>query len=171
MKVVIGSENEDKKRVLTQTLSQLWPDLDIRTTNAPSDVVEQPLDEETAILGATNRARNAFLKKPDSNLAVGLEGGLHKIAEKGYFLVCVAAIYDQKRNVYIGISSKLRLPKDVSNKIIKGGFFGQVIREYKKKHRGDNNLKPLIQTLITREKPFSEAIRNAYTCYVNRKHY
>jgi len=171
MKVALGSTSVDKKNILTEALVGMVEDLEVLQTDVDTGIANQPFDEETTVIGAINRARNALLKQPGVILAFGLEGGLHKVNGRGYFLVCAAAIVDHDKNVFLGIGSKLQLPEEVSRKIDRGEQFGVVIREYQKKYQKDKNSQQFISRFVTRKESFFEAIRNAYTSYVNKNHY
>ncbi|MCJ7805301.1 inosine/xanthosine triphosphatase [Patescibacteria group bacterium] len=165
MKVVLGSTSDDKKRIVKAALKSLGVKAVIEGVTVSSGISEQPLDKKTTICGAVNRAVEALKIKTDSDLAVGLEGGLDRVKDSGFFLVCAAAIYDKSGGIYLGTSRKIKLPKEVSEKIEEGAFFGTVIREYRKKVRKNKALFNLSDQLITRNVPFSEAIRNAYKSF------
>lgn len=171
MKVALGSANEDKIKILQETLGEFDPHLKIKGVKVSSEIGEQPLSEEKTIRGAIKRAVKALEIESEADFSVGLEGGLQKIEGGGYFLICAAAICDKNGQIFLGLGSKLQLPRKVSEEIKKGGFFGIVIRDYEKGHKEDRNLKSVTQFLIKRREPFSEAMRNAYFCYKNKKHY
>jgi len=165
MQVALGSTNNDKVNILREALSDFEKEVEIIKVAVQPNISEQPLSEEETIKGAINRAKSALIAKPEVDFAVGLEGGLTKIENKGYFLVCVAAICNRNNNIHLGISSKLQLPEEVSDQIDKGGFFGTVIRDYAQKPQNSKNLAVLLKILISRKQPFIEAIRNAYLVY------
>ncbi|HEX6976853.1 MAG TPA: inosine/xanthosine triphosphatase [Patescibacteria group bacterium] len=172
MKIALGSTSDSKISILKDALKSLVEsEIDIVGFEVESGITDQPLNEEVTIQGASNRAKNALTKAKNKDFSVGLEGGLQEIADKGYFLVCVAAIYDFDGHLSIGIGGKLQLPKEVSERIKKGEQFGEVIREYESKHKGDKNVMPLVQALISRKTAFEEAIQNAYLSYLNKKHF
>lgn len=107
----------------------------------------------------------------DCEFAVGLEGGLEELADKGYSLVCVAALSDKEEHIALGVGGKLQLPKEVSERVKKGEQFGEVIREYESKHQNDSDVLPLVDALISRKAAFEQAIQNAYLSYINKKHF
>jgi len=172
MKIVLGSTSGTKKEILDKALKSLVKGrYEIVSVNVDSEISDQPLSENETINGATNRARSAFKKVPGADFAVGLEGGLNKANGTSYFLVCGAAIVDSNQKTYIGLGGQLELPKEVSNRIKNNEQFGEVIREYKAKNKTDQNASHLIDSLISREEPFIQAINNAYLSYKNKKHY
>lgn len=164
MKIVLGSTNKDKINILKEALAKLGEKAKITGVKVDSGVSEQPIGEKETIKGAINRARQAFSLHPEADLGIGLEGGLVKIKDR-YFLVCIAALIDSQKNLYLGISSKWPLPQEVSQEIDRGGFFAHSIREYAKKNENSQKQKDLLQLLISRRQPFQEAIKIAFTTY------
>ncbi len=172
MKIVLGSTSEAKKEILDNALkTAIAGKYQIVGVSADSGVSDQPLIEDETVKGAVNRAKNAFKQVSDADFAVGLEGGLHKANGSDYFLVCGVAIVDNTQKVYIGLGGQLELPKEVSNSIKNGEQFGEVIREYEAKNKNDENASLLVESLISREASFTQAINNAYLTYKNKKHY
>ncbi|MEK7497548.1 MAG: DUF84 family protein, partial [Patescibacteria group bacterium] len=124
-------------------------------------ISDQPLDMESTKKGAMNRARNAKKLNADADFWFGLEGGLHDWGE-GYHLVTYAVLIDKEGNEFVGEGEEIHLPIEVSDKVKKGEWFGDVIREYAKTHKIDQNL-------ITRLSPFTQAVQNAYANYLKIK--
>jgi len=171
MIIVLGSTSADKKRILSETLRKEFKiKPKIIGVEVNSGITDQPLDEKTTVEGATNRAREAMKKIPQCDFSIGLEGGLSLIDNR-YFLVCVAVILDKENKKYIGVSSKLCLPRSVSDKIKKGGQFGVVIRDFEKENNEDKDILLIIKKLIKRNVAFKEAIVNSYQIYRNKKYY
>lgn len=73
--------------------------------------------------------------------------------------MCAAAIGDRQERIYLGISSKLKLPKEVSREVEKGKAFGVVIRKYTQDERRDKKLSLVTDQLIYRRELFGEAIK------------
>ncbi|OGY12215.1 MAG: hypothetical protein A3A58_00580 [Candidatus Blackburnbacteria bacterium RIFCSPLOWO2_01_FULL_41_27] len=170
MKIALGSTSIDKANILKEILGEFFKDLEFQTYDVSSGITDQPLDEETTITGAINRAQTIRERNIKSDLFVGLEGGLSLI-HNNYFLVCVVALINKKGDLFLGISSKLRLPKEVSEKIKKGERFGNVVREYQHKNKNDSVLYKFTECLINRKKLFSEAISNACAEYRNSSYF
>ena len=84
-KVVVGSKNPTKLEAVKQAFKTVWPDenFDFGQIDVASGVNEQPLSETETIKGAENRA-NKVLELTDADYAVGLEGGMYKIAGKWF---------------------------------------------------------------------------------------
>lgn len=85
MKIVIGSENPTKLEATKQAFAIVWPDetFTFETHDASSGVNEQPMSEEEAIEGGRNRAR-FVLDNTDAEYAVGMEGGMYKVASQWF---------------------------------------------------------------------------------------
>ena len=85
-----------------------------------SRVSEQPITLEETILGAINRAREAF---KDCDYSVGLESGLMAVpyTQSGYMDVCACAIFDG-HNYYLGLSSAWEPPAKIVQYIIQEGL-------------------------------------------------
>lgn len=165
-KISLGSTSNQKREILKVLLND---DYEIYPFNASSEVTEQPLDEDTTLIGAKNRARNAFINLTSAEIGVGMEGGLTK-SEGGLFLVCITAIYDGKK-YYVGISSKLKLPNKVSQLIEKGGSFGEIIRDHKISYGDNERYSEYLDELINRERLFKESIINAFKIYSHREYH
>ena len=171
MIIALGSTSVDKKKVLAEVFRKEFKiKPKIIGVEVDSGITDQPLDEKSTIKGAVNRAKEALKKLPESDFGIGLEGGLSLIDNR-YFLVCAAVIVDRENKKYIGVSSKLCLPKKVSEEITKGKQFGLVIRDFKRENSKNKNILPILNNLIKRDLSFKEAIINSYKIYKNKKYY
>jgi non-canonical (house-cleaning) NTP pyrophosphatase/8-oxo-dGTP pyrophosphatase MutT (NUDIX family) len=180
MKVIIGSNNKDKIKIVKDALGELHLDVEAEGRKADSGITDQPLDKDTTKEGAINRAKNAKQKNPDADFWIGLEGGLHPTSYEaslrasgyhpsskdygvasveGYHLVTYACLIDRDENKFIGEGEEIHLPIKVSEKVKNGELFGDVIREYAKDNKIDENL-------ITRLAPFTRAVQSAYVEYL-----
>jgi len=166
--IFLGTTSQAKLDIVKSLLGENY---NVIPTNVDSGVTNQPLDENTTIQGTINRAKSAI--KPDEvyKFSVGLEGGLVKINGL-YYLVCVTALIDCFGNVYVGISRKLPLPKEVSNEVKSGKQFGEVIRRFMKDTKETSpSFIEHIQELIDRKKSFSEALNSALLIYKFKKEF
>jgi inosine/xanthosine triphosphatase len=79
-----------------------------------SGVADQPLSLEETILGAKNRAQQAFQKCEGCHLSFGIESGLMQApgTQTGYLNVSVCSIYDGK-NHHIGLSTGFEVPSPI----------------------------------------------------------
>jgi len=170
MKISLGTTSEEKKLILESVLKEDGCVADIFPQKVESLVADQPLSEIETITGAKNRALNAWNFKPDTDIGLGLEGGLVMIGDL-FYLVCVAVIYKNPETYFMGISSKLALPKEVSLLVEHGSQFGEVIRAYQSQNVDDKKLVALAEKLINRKEAFTEAIRNSLNEYGCQNHY
>lgn len=160
MKVVLGSKNSDKIKILKNALEEIHLGTEVVGIEADSEITSQPLDKETTKKGAINRTRNAKKEIPDADFWFGLEGGLHDYGE-GYHLVTYACLISRNGDEFIGEGEEIHLPEEVSERVKKGEWFGKVIRDYAKDHEID-------QDLITRLSLFTRAIQNTYAEYLKK---
>jgi len=166
--IFLGTTSQAKLDIVKSLLGENY---NVIPVNVDSGITDQPLDEDTTIRGAINRAKRAI--KPDQvyEFSVGLEGGLVKI-NRLYYLVCVVALIDHFGNIYLGISNKLPLPKEVSNEIENGKQFGEAIREFMKNTKETApSFVEHIQELIDRKKSFSKALNSALLTYKFKKEF
>lgn len=165
MKIFLGTESKDKKKILDDSLKDLGvKNYSIKAFNVKSKVLKQPLTEKMTIRGARNRAFESLKKSKEEGVGIGLEAGLVKISkESNYYLVCVCFIVDSFKKESVGISSKLSLPLKVSDKVKKGEEFGVCIRNFSYKKSKLNCF--YVKQLISRELLFKEAISNAFLNY------
>ncbi len=160
MKILIGTTSEQKIGIVKNVLKSKNINAEIIPVEVNSDIVDQPLDEETTMQGSINRALNATKQNKDTDydFSIGLEGGLVLINDN-FNLVCAVSIVDKNQNIFTGISQKTPLPQKVSERVKNGEQFGIVIRELEKE----------TSELINRTKSFSEALENALIKYENKK--
>lgn len=142
-------------------------EMEVETVTAESGVEDQPLTEEKTVKGAINRMNDCFNQRR-GDIFIGLEGGLCEIGSR-YYIVAAAAITNGE-GVYVGVSSKLELPCEVSQAVAEGKNFGDEIRAYADKNK-DRKMKYILESLITRKDAFYEAIRNAYLAFDNRQYF
>lgn len=161
-KIALGTTSQDKRRILIECLKTMGDsEYIVASCDVSSGIPEQPLDEKTTMTGAMNRAHRALEAEPGSNYGVGMEAGLVRIEDSGYFLVCVCALAKKNGAVHVGISGKTPLPKKVSEAVKAGGSFGKSIRKYREVC--DDKEKEWADRLILREQEFTEAIRRAFS--------
>lgn len=162
-KIALGTTSQEKQRILSECLEKMQESgkYKIIPCDVSSGITDQPLDEETTITGAINRAHNAFESDPDSDCGIGLEAGLVEVKDMEYYLVCVCALLEKDGRVHVGISGKTPLPIEVSRGIKNGGSFGKLIREYHDACDSEAK-KEWASGLISREMEFTDAINRAF---------
>ncbi|MFS0864503.1 DUF84 family protein [Fredinandcohnia sp. 179-A 10B2 NHS] len=128
LKVAIGTKNPAKVDAIVNGFKGIQADF--IPTSVPSGVSPQPFSDEETIKGAVNRAQNA-LEKEDTQLGVGLEGGVVQ-TEFGIFLCNWGAIVDEKTAPIIAGGARILLPEDIASELLKGKELGDVMEEYTK---------------------------------------
>ncbi|KAL4721872.1 hypothetical protein ACLX1H_011064 [Fusarium chlamydosporum] len=75
--VVVASNNIPKIKATSEGFKQMLPgSYDFQGLSVNSNVSDQPFSDEETLRGATNRARNAQIAKPEADYWVGIEGGV-----------------------------------------------------------------------------------------------
>lgn len=164
--IFLGTTSQAKLDIVRSFFAENY---NVIPVNVDSGVTDQPLDENITIQGAITRAKQAVSPDQIYEFSIGLEAGLVKVNNL-YYLVCVVAIVDRSNNIYLGISSKLPLPKEVSDKVAGGKQFGEVIREFRNSTKETSPVFiQYIQELIDRKKSFLEALNIAFLAYKFRE--
>jgi non-canonical (house-cleaning) NTP pyrophosphatase len=157
--IAVGTTSDQKIQILRSVLEHVGIAAEIIPCDVSSDITDQPLDEETTLLGATNRSLHARACVPTCDISLGLEGGLIDTGDV-YELICIAVMHTAPQNTHVGVSTRRPLPKSVSDEIRNGGQFGEYIRSYynQEKYLTEGFSIEDIEELISREKSFSEAV-------------
>lgn len=118
MKIIVGTKNKAKLDAVSEILHE-YPHLataEISSTEAVSEVSDQPKSLEETIRGAKNRAQSVF---KECDYSIGIESGLMHVpgSKSGYMDVCVCAIYDGNE-FHLGLSSAWEFPDVSTTKLI-----------------------------------------------------
>ncbi|WP_232700124.1 DUF84 family protein [Brevibacillus daliensis] len=107
--IVLGSKNKAKLESVRSATG-----VEPICVQVPSGVSEQPLFEEETIHGAIQRAKNAFAAVPDSEIGLGLEGGLAFDSQftQQWYLISVCAAWNGK-DLYIGKGLSFPIPNKI----------------------------------------------------------
>lgn len=83
-KVIIASKNPVKLKAVKEGFTKMFRDenFNFEGISVPSEVQDQPMDDDTTLAGALNRANNAMAKIQSADYWVGIEGGIQKTGEK-----------------------------------------------------------------------------------------
>lgn len=126
LRVNVGSANEVKISAVESVLKQLYGAIEINAVGVPSDVPEQPKNEEV-LRGAINRARAAI---QNAHLGIGIEAGLFwHDALQSYIDVQFCAIVDSMGRVTVGHGPGFCYPPAVIEKVRKGKTVGEAMHE------------------------------------------
>ncbi len=117
-KIVLGTTNQAKRNAVV-----LATGVEPVCVKVPSGISDQPLSEQETVLGAINRAKNAFEAVADAKLALGLEGGLHydDTYTQQWYLLSVCAAWDGQK-LYLGKGLYFPIPNQVGEKIKQQGI-------------------------------------------------
>ncbi|MCK5475279.1 MAG: inosine/xanthosine triphosphatase [Candidatus Pacebacteria bacterium] len=79
-KIIVASKNPVKINAVKIGFEKVFPDDDFEFEgiSVPSDVSEQPKDDQETMLGALSRANNASSATSKADYWVGIEGGIQK---------------------------------------------------------------------------------------------
>lgn len=171
-KVGVGTLNPAKLVAVEQALQQLWPQVSITSINVDSGVRAQPLSDQEAILGATNRAQLA-LASLDADLGIGVEGNTVELAQ-GMFSTAWVAVVDREGAIGLGSSGRFLLPAVVAQAVRQGAELGplmdQLTGEENTKHK-QGAVGILTNNLITRSAALETAVIFALTRFINPEYY
>lgn len=170
--VVVGTTNPAKLAAVRGAVQRIWPNATVTGAHLESGVRAQPLDDEEAILGATNRARLA-LQSGDADLGVGVEGNTVEMAQ-GMFSTAWVVVVDRGGALGLGSSGRFLLPESVAQAVRQGGELGPLMDEF----TGEQNTKHkqgavgiLTNNLITRTAALETAVIFALTRFINPGYY
>jgi inosine/xanthosine triphosphatase len=121
MIIAVGSTNTVKVQAVEEIIKE-YPVLEaakIVSTSTVSGVSEQPLSLEETILGAKNRAKNAFDLSQPCQYGIGIEGGLCASpgTRTGFMMINICSIFDGT-NHHIGFTSGYEVPPQILEHIL-----------------------------------------------------
>lgn len=172
MKISIGSKNPVKIKAVEKVITQIWADAEIVPVEASSGVREQPMSDDEAIEGATNRARQS-LERTGADVGIGLEGC---IIDTGYgmFVSGWVVVIDKNGALGIGGGGRLLLPERIASEVRKGRELGPVMDEF----IGDHNIKQkqgtvgiLTNNVVSRVDAFERTVVYALATFMNPQYY
>ena len=144
MKAIVATNNKVKVEGARRALSHYYNNIEVEGVNVPSDVSEQPINEEI-YRGAKNRIRN--LKKycsennVDTDLYFAIESGISN--QLGEWQVVSIAIIENNLGISsVSASSSVPIPEKYINVIIEKG-----VRDVMKNIFGDDVKQGCIELL------------------------
>lgn len=123
--VAVGSRNPTKITAIRSVINRIFPNAEVVAVEVDSKISATPFSDEESIKGATNKAKEA-LKKVNSGLAVGLEGGLKNIGSR-HFFTSWAVVVDSQGKVGVGAGGEVPVPDKLVTKIKKGQNLGKIV--------------------------------------------
>ncbi|MEN0644452.1 DUF84 family protein [Alkalicoccobacillus gibsonii] len=164
--VAIGTKNPAKVHAVKETL--LSEPLSFVSVEVPSGVSCQPFSEDETRLGALNRAK-AALVEAETDLAIGLEGGVSE-TETGSLMLCNwGVMVDKKGKAWEASGLKIPVPTDVSDGLLKGQELGTIMNE-RANEEGTNTREGAVGAFtlnwISRKEMFSHIVKALYGQYL-----
>src|SRR5699024_9073244 len=108
---VIGSTNQTK----IKAVKAVFPEANVHTASAPSDISAQPIGDNETLLGAMNRAKYLREIYPEM-YGVGLEGAVMYVANQ-LFLNRWGVRMTPNEQVYTAAGARIPLPDEISEKL------------------------------------------------------
>jgi inosine/xanthosine triphosphatase len=170
--IAVGSTNPIKIAAVQAVVGRVWPAATVTGVAVDPGVPVQPLTDEEAIAGATNRARLA-LATMYADLGVGVEGNTVDTAHGMYTTAWVVAMA-RDGTVGIGGGGRLPLPGAVAQAIRAGRELGPLMDEVV----GQRNTKQkqgavgiLTAGLVTRQQALEVAVTYALARLIAPEYY
>jgi inosine/xanthosine triphosphatase len=121
MHIAVGSTNTVKVEAVKEKIKEypLLSDFNVVSCSVASEISQQPMSLEEIILGAKNRARNAYALNAPCYVSFGIESGLFKApgSATGYLEACICAIFDGTY-YHVGLSCGFEVPPDILKYVI-----------------------------------------------------
>ena len=119
--VAVGTESATKIAAVREALRSIFPQtaITIHASKVDSGVPDQPFGFDQTMQGAVNRATKALERFPESELGIGLEGGVLELRGR---LIDFGIVYVLGRNGVsgVGVSEGIALPSRVAELIYNG---------------------------------------------------
>ncbi len=180
MKIIIGSANPQKIKAVQEMapIYEFMQNAEVLGIEVDSGISDQPKTLDEIILGAKNRAQNAFNSTADATLGFGIESGINPTphTKTGFVNLCACAIYDGN-DFYIGLSGAFELPSEVIDLIVNEGMntsdackkIGLTSHEYV--GHADGIIGILSKSKLTRLTYSKQAVQMALVRYENKELY
>lgn len=175
MKIVTASQNPVKIAAVQAGFSAMFPNevLEIEGANASSGVKDQPMSEQEALEGATNRADDVAKLFPDTDYFIGIEGGIEdKNSEMHSFAWVV--VRDKKGTYGKGKTGEFILPPKVRELILSGlelGNADDVVFGQSNSKQKNGAVGILTKDAVDRTSFYTQAVIFALIPFINSKHY
>lgn len=173
MKVIVATKNFGKIEGAKRALSHYFKNFEIEGLPVPSDVGEQPLNEEI-LLGAKNRIKN--LKKHckqnniKADLYMSIESGINNLFGD-WFITNYAVIEDNNNFSSSSTSASLPVPQKYVNEIISTDLslvMDRLFSEDAERHNYGGGVQLLTKSVVSRIDLTEQAFVMALTKYLNK---
>ncbi|WP_303968264.1 DUF84 family protein [Sporosarcina ureae] len=128
MEFILGSENQAKKRAVVRIIERCLENSSVSSVSVSSGVSAQPMSEEETRQGAINRS----VAVANDTYGIGLEGGVHMIADTMY-LCNWGALTTPEGKTYTAAGAQIPLPEELADEIRSGRELGDAVDDYFKK--------------------------------------
>ncbi len=170
LNIAVGTTYDQKINYLKEILTELGLEANILAAKVESGVADQPMTSLETKRGSINRAKEALLKNPEADFAIGVEVGYDLNEDKKYEVFCWASIVDKQGNTISHTSDRFLLPKFHQEVLKKNLNLSDYVREYFK--LSNDNLTKYVGEIIQWRKPFiTTAIRHALIHYLKREEF
>ena len=160
-KVIIASKNPVKIQAVKNGFEKMFPHqrFEFAGVSVSSEVADQPVSNDETLLGAKNRADNAFTEFKGADFYVGIEGGIELINNEmesfAWIMIKSSGRYGKAR------TATFFLPKEVVKLIKEGKELGEaddIIFKRNNSKQGNGSVGILTGDVIDRTKYYTEAV-------------
>ena len=170
-KLVVASKNPVKINAALNGFKKMFPNeqFSIEGISVPSEVSDQPMNDDETYRGAINRVNNASQVIPTADYWIGIEGG---IEAKGEDMEAFAWIVIKSKDGKIGKArtGTLFLPPKISELIHQGKELGEaddIVFGMNNSKQGIGTVGILTKNVSNREIFYSDAIVFALIPFIN----
>jgi inosine/xanthosine triphosphatase len=173
-KVIIASKNPVKIKAVRNGFKKMFPNQKFKFIgiSVPSNVSDQPTNNNETFLGAKNRVNNASTKIKNADFYVGIEGGIEHIEDEmeafAWIVIKNGKKYGKSR------TGTFFLPKEIVKLIKKGKELGEaddIVFKRNNAKQKDGAVGILTENVIDRTKYYTEAVILALIPFKNIKLY
>lgn len=173
-RVIVASENPVKLNAVKSGFQKMFSENEFEFVKAsvPSDVHDQPLDNDTTLKGALNRANNAKALFQDADFWIGVEGGIEKSGSQMSAFAWVVIISGEKMGK--ARTGTFFLPKKVIELIEAGKELGEaddIVFGHSNSKQKNGAVGILTKNIITRTSLYTEAVVLALVPFKNPEIY
>lgn len=174
--VAVGSTNPSKITAVRSVVQRIWTGAEVVGAEVDSGVSINPMSDEEAILGATNRARRARQQR-SADIGIGLEGYTVDMAQGMFVAAWVVAVggdENAQETVGYGSSGRLYLPEAVAREVRTGQELGPLVdrmsnQRNTKHHQGAVGI--LTRGLLPRTEALQTGVLYALARFISPEYY
>jgi inosine/xanthosine triphosphatase len=161
MKIAVSSENPVKIEAVRSAFEKIFSGKEIKLTcvSVESGVGSQPMSNKETLQGAENRAKNVLQAFPESDFAVGIEGGVHFYPDStvafAWMVICSKEKTSKSRTSTFELSPKIAV-------LLKEGYelgdADDMIFKEKNSKQKNGAVGLLTNNVITRKELYEQAL-------------